>query len=480
MSETARLLPAFGVSADKNPSWLRAEICTETKAAQLFCDADAGNYARFVPGLGWLIWTGMQWKRDDRGKIYDLACVVGEEYRKLAKQFEKKKRPQELVDWVLSYARKMQNTSSMNAFLEQAKHALHKDVSEFDADPLKVNFPNGTVDLHLYEKFGKELLEQDPEADLASVFFLNHSSSDYITRITAHRYESDRRAPLWEMFLARVVPDPDIRAFLKRAIGYSLTGLTREQCFFVLHGSGANGKSTFLNTLLRVIGEDYAMQGNPKSFLVENNDGIRNDLAAMRGARMIVAIETGDGRRLDEALVKMVTGGESIRTRFLYQEEFQFKPQFKLWLATNHLPRIHGTDYAIWRRVRLVPFTEQIPEAEQDRTLEDRLMHEAPGILAWAMDGAMEYLRDGLNPPSTVIQATSEYRENEDVLGGFIRECCILDPHTRQQSSELYTHYVNYTGSKISQKAFTKQMDERGFDRIKSDGVMTWIGIRLQ
>jgi putative DNA primase/helicase len=211
-----------------------------------------------------------------------------------------------------------------------------------------------------------------------------------------------------------------LRRFIQQAVGYSLVGSVREQVFLICHGSGANGKSTFLNTLQACIGPDYASQADPASFMVGREGQIRNDLADFRGIRFLAAIETGDGRRIDEALVKSMTGGEQIRTRRLYHEAFQFKPEFTLWMATNHKPRIVGNDNAIWRRVCLVPFTVTVPEDERDRDLESRLLVEATGILSWAVQGTIDYLNNGLQRPDEVRAATEDYRKAEDILGQFI------------------------------------------------------------
>ena len=208
-------------------------------------------------------------------------------------------------------------------------------------------------------------------------------------------------------------------AYVQTAVGYSLTGLTSEQCFFVLHGLGDNGKTKLMETIKALMG-DYATQTPTETFLVKGRGGqIPNDIAALRGARLVTSVEVDAGRHLSEALIKQVTGEDEVTARFLYKELFTFKPQFKLWLATNHKPVIRGSEHAIWRRIRLIPFTVKIPEAEQDKTLGNKLLSELPGILNWALEGCRLWQAEGLTAPAAVQAATQEYREEMDVLGDF-------------------------------------------------------------
>jgi putative DNA primase/helicase len=455
----------IGIAPGQDLSYLRAELCTETRAADIFCQM-FGSRVHYVPGWGWLLWDGRRWARDDSGRILELASAVAEWYRDKAVEFDRERRPAELRDWLLAFARKIQGTRAMRDFLEQAKPALSALPETFDAFPLLLNFANGTLNI--------ESMREGHEWNLSP-----QCQADRLTKIIPRDYNPTAKAPTWDAFLCRVFQDMELRFFMRRAVGYSITGLTREQCFFIAHGTGANGKSTFLNVLQKVIGPDYAMQADPASFLADRGDGVRNDIAAMRGVRLLSAIETGDNRRLDEALVKAVTGGDAIRCRFLYQESFQFTPAFKLWLATNHRPRVLGTDHAIWRRVRLIPFEVQIPESEQDKNLETKLLREAEGILAWAVEGAFEYLRGGLREPAEVKDATAQYRADEDVIGDWLQTSCILQPHAMGSASELHKSFAEETGSGVSQTAFGKRLIERGFERVTINGKRFYKGVGL-
>ncbi|MGH9426935.1 MAG: DNA primase family protein, partial [Terriglobia bacterium] len=232
----------------------------------------------------------------------------------------------------------------------------------------------------------------------------------------------------------------DVIDFLWKAIGYSLTGDTQEDCLFLLYGAGANGKSTFLNILRALLGE-YGKQAAFSTFLYQERDAVRNDLADLRGARLVVASEAEEGKRLSESLIKALTGRDLIKTRFLFQEHFEFIPQMKLWLAANHKPVIRGTDYAIWRRIRLLPFTETFQGEACDKGLPDKLKAELLGIFAWAVRGCLAWQRDGLPLPQSVKAATEEYRSDMDAVACFLEEKCICRPESTVPSSVLYGAY---------------------------------------
>lgn len=206
---------------------------------------------------------------------------------------------------------------------------------------------------------------------------------------------------------------------MQKAVGYSLTGSTEEQCLFILHGTGANGKSTFLNTISTMLG-DYARQTPTDALLVKRGDGLSNDVARLHGARLVSAVEVEGGRRLAEAQVKQLTGGDLIAARFLYQEFFEFRPAFKLFLGVNHTPVIQGTDHGIWRRIHLVPFTVTIAKEDQDKRLGEKLRAERSGILRWAVEGGLAWQAEGLEPPLVVSMATEEYRAEMAILARFL------------------------------------------------------------
>jgi putative DNA primase/helicase len=248
-----------------------------------------------------------------------------------------------------------------------------------------------------------------------------------------------------------------------------------------LHGSGSNGKSTFLEVLQALLG-DYGVQADFATFVEKKGDGPRNDVARLAGARMVRSSEIGEGKRLNESLVKSLTGQDTIAARYLYSEAFEFKPTFKLWLAANHKPVIRGTDHAIWRRVRLIPFTVTIRDDEKDETLKDRLLTELPGILQWAVAGCQQWLESGLRPPDVVMAATQAYQSESDILGAFLDECCELGTGLEVAAGDLYAAYRKWAKDngefELSQTAFGRRIEERGFD-VRKNGIKYRRGLRL-
>ncbi len=298
------------------------------------------------------------------------------------------------------------------------------------------------------------------------------------------------KCPEWHKFLESVFRnDQDLITFVQRAAGYSLTGDTSEHVFFILHGCGRNGKSTLL-TMLRAITGDYAQQVRTETIMEKKYNNSTNDLAELRGTRLATAVETTAGRKLAEDVVKNVTGGDPIRARFLYKENFEYVPQFKLWLACNHKPRIDGTDEGIWSRVRLLPFDVRYQDADapegpyKDTKLTQKLQAEAPGILAWAVQGCLDWQKNGLNKPSKVMSATDGYRADMDYLGAFLGEVCVLLPQAHTGSTELYNAYCAWSERNkeraMSLRRFSLALSERGsVQKTLLHGRYIWRGIGL-
>jgi putative DNA primase/helicase len=234
----------------------------------------------------------------------------------------------------------------------------------------------------------------------------------------------------------------------------------------------------------RVMG-DYSQAADFSTFLDREDSGVRNDIAALRGARLVTAIEAGQGRRLGESVIKQMTGGDRIRARFLYQEGFEFTPTFKVWLAANHKPRIVGTDEGIWRRVRLIPFTVQIPETERDIHLIDKLTAELPGVLAWMVRGSVEWQRNGLGTPVEVREATDTYRQESDGLAAFIDGCCVKGDKLKAEATPLYLAYQRWAPTAgelpLSQRMFGQRLAEKGFvsTRDTYSNRKQWTGLGL-
>ena len=350
---------------------------------------DIGNAARFAQDhhdqilysqtLGWMVWDGMRWHRDDTGEVERLARDTLARLAAEAVRTGDKK----LASWATRSANKSRIDAMVS--LGQSEIGIARRSEIFDANPRVFNTASGLIEL----KTG-ECRPTEP--------------GDYVTMAAPVFYRREAECPVWLTFLDRVLGgNLDLIEFLQRAVGYSLTGLTIEQCLFLLYGSGANGKTTLLEALRGILG-NYAQQTPTETLLLRGNggSGIPNDLARLRGARLVCATEIEDGHRLAESLVKQLTGGDTITARFLHREFFEFRPQFKLWIATNHKPMIRGTDYAIWRRIRLVPFEVQIPPEERDAELPAKLAAESTGILAWAVEGCLQWQKKGLDAPEAV------------------------------------------------------------------------------
>ncbi|HHV61211.1 MAG TPA: hypothetical protein GXX51_00995, partial [Firmicutes bacterium] len=310
-----------------------------------------------------------------------------------------------------------------------------------------------------------------------------HKREDLITKLAPVEYDPEAECPTWNSFLDRIMAgNKKLIRFLQKVVGYCLTGDVSEQVVFLCYGTGANGKSVFLRTLLAVLG-DYGKPIDPELLMVHRGGQHPTGLADLMGARLAVGIETTEGRQINEALLKWVTGGDTLKARFMRQDFFEFDPTHKLCIATNHKPQVHGTDYAFWRRIRLIPFTVTIPPDEQDKHLFEKLKAELSGILKWAVEGCLAWQREGLGIPSEVAQATEAYRQEMDIVANFLASECIINPLAKVKSADLYSAYVEwcqaYGEHPLSQRNLGIKLSERGFQRQKSDGIFWWHGIGL-
>lgn len=433
---------------------------------------DLGNARRLVHRHGrnlrycwlwrkWLVWDGKRWVKDDTGEVYRLAKeTVSSIYQEAAAAPNDEARKE-----LGKHATRSEAGARIKEMVDLARSDVPVMPDELDASPDLLNTESGTIDLRTGE-------------------LREHRREDLITKIAPTTYRPDAAAPTWEAFLERVLPGEDLRAFVQRAVGYSATGDTSEQCMFINHGGGANGKSTFQEAIAAALG-DYAMRAPTEMLLAKRSDGVPNDVARLKGARFVSASETEEGRRLAESRIKDLTGQDTITARFMKAEWFDFAPTHKLWLSTNHKPEIRGTDAAIWRRIRLVPWAVTIPPAEQDKKLPIALRHELAGILAWVVRGCLQWRREGLQAPDEVRKATGEYRAEMDVLAGFLVECCELDAGHWEYAKDLYECYKRWcdeNGERPEpQRKFGGRLGERGFqrDRGGSRGAGIWRGVRL-
>ena len=320
--------------------------------------------------------------------------------------------------------------------------------------------------------------------NLTSGELMPHNREKYLTKITNSEYADDYDAPLWGKFLNEIFNgDKELIRFLQKAVGYSLTGSTKEDCLFICYGGGRNGKGTFLNTLADILG-GYAINIQPETIMAKTNysNGPTSDIARMMGARFVTVPEPNEGARLNEGLVKQMTGGDMLTACRKYEDEFEFKPEFKIWMMTNHKPKIYGTDVGIWSRIRLIPFTVHIPDEKADRKLRQNLMRESPGILKWAVDGCSLWQREGLGMPEAVRAATAEYKTEMDTFAAFLNECCVMcNEYTSKKI--LYEAYLRWAESN-KEKPFTNrkwgiEMQKR-FKDGHSGSVEYYTGIKVK
>jgi putative DNA primase/helicase len=434
---------------------------------------DLGNAQRLVKRHGadlkfcheqkkWLVWDGTRWAVDSNGEVERRAKhTVISIYAEAAEEEDADRR-----GCLAKWAAASESRGRISAMIELAKTEPDIPISlgALDANPFLLNCQNGTVNLRTGE-------------------LQDHRRDDFCTKLVSVSYDPVATCPLFLDFLDQIMDGNDgLTTFLQRAVGYSLTGSTEEHVIFVFHGGGANGKSTLVETVRTLLG-DYAATADPNLLLAGKDEGVRNDVARLAGSRFVSTVETPAGKRMAETLVKQLTGGDRIAARFLYCEFFEFTAQFKLVLATNYRPRIYGTDKGIWRRIRLVPFNVTIPDADQDKELPNKLRCELPGILAWALKGCLKWQEHGLGVPPEVSAATESYRQEMDVLGAFLAECCHENPALTVPVRDLYQAYACWCDENgeqpLKKRDLGIQLSERGFAPYRDKRVRFRIGLAL-
>jgi putative DNA primase/helicase len=411
----------------------------------------------------WIVWTGQHWQLDDGYLIHDKGlAVIHSIYDEMLKTTDYRER----MD-IEKYALQSESLRRRKAFIESASlmRGMNIASNDVDRDPWLLNVENGTIDLKNHE-------------------FREHRREDMITKIAHVRYDSGADCPVWKQFVREIMDcKPELIGFLQRAAGWALTGDTSEQTMFILFGSGANGKSTFLNVLMKLLG-DYAIAASTETFMKKNGDQISNDIARLRGTRFVATSETDQGKRLSEPLIKQITGTDAMTARFLYGEFFEFTPTFKIFMASNHKPMIRGTDLGIWRRIKLIPFTTTIAPEKQDKHLEQKLLDEKPGILNWLVEGSRSWLKKGLAAPGIVASATEEYRSEMDALGAFVKERCVQIPGVSVRARELFRAYQEWCEENneraCSERFLSMRFQELGLEKWRTAEARYWKGIMLK
>jgi len=426
-----------------------------------------GGDLRFAPGIGWHEFDGRRWWRDvDGAVVRRMKLTVRAMYVEAADLDDADERSA-LTKWALASETEARMRAAVS--LAESDLAVIVQARQLDADPWLFNCANGTVDLRTGE-------------------LREHRREDLLTRIAPTPYIANARHDLWDAHVGRVTGgDDDFARFLRRAVGYSLTGLTVEDVLFFPHGPTATGKTSTLEALKGALGE-YVCTADFETFLKRRGDGgIRNDVARLDGARLVISVEVEQGKALAEGLIKALTGGDTVAARFLYREAFEFVPSFKLWLAANARPRVDADDSAMWRRILQLPFVHQIPEAERDERVKLRLrtdpdVHAA--ILAWAVSGCIEWQKIGLAAPESVLAYTADYRAENDALAGWLADACDLADEaftTNTDLRESYTAWCETNGEDpVSPKRLAAVLRAKGLTAQRTETARGWRGIRIR
>lgn len=431
----------------------------DTGNAGLFCELYEGLLKYSYQNKTWFVWTGKQWLEDLTGEVKKLADKTIEEMQKRANSIESEEQRDKYLKWI----NKTCSSHSKNAMITESQHIGNMPclLSDFDSQADLLNCENGIINLRNGE-------------------LIQHESSYMQSKLCGSAYNvSGSGSPVrWLKFFDEITDgDKELQRYLQKAVGYSLTGSIAEQCMFFCYGNGRNGKSTFLEIISEMMGS-YASHTQPETIMLSKGiggNGATTEIARLKGARFVTTVEPNEGVKMNEGLVKQLTGGDKVTARFLYGKEFEFTPEFKLWLGANHKPIIRGTDLGIWRRIRLIPFTVQIPENRVDKGLKQKLIGELDLILKWAVEGCMMWQKEGLIPPSCVQLATNEYKQEMDSLSVFCDLYIEIDYSDAVKASDLYSLYCKWADEnheyRMSNTKFGKEFIKRYPEKIrKGDG----------
>ncbi|MEW4070233.1 phage/plasmid primase, P4 family [Bacillus thuringiensis] len=397
-----------------------------------------GHVIKFVNDIGWFIWDGKRWRIDTKKEIERITVKV------LRGLFQSEDESE--IKWARMCERRNVRMNSIKDLMPLVPGARE----DFDRHTYLLNVENGIVDLQTGQ-------------------LRPHNREVYLSKITNVTFDEQAKCPEWMKFLEQIFQgNQELMEYMQRLIGYSLTGEITEQIMVFLIGGGSNGKSTFINIIKDLMG-DYGRQAKSDTFIKKKETGANNDIARLAGARFVSAIESEDGEQLSETFVKQITGGEPVLARFLRQEFFEFIPEFKVFFTTNHKPVIKGVDEGIWRRIRLIPFNLQLPKEKRDKKLPEKLSLEMPGILNWAIEGCLKWQQSGLNDPAIVRKATGDYKEEMDILGPFMFECCFKRDDVQMEAKQLYETYANWCfrngEHQLKNRTFYRILETQGFKR---------------
>ena len=392
---------------------------TDTGNAERFA-AQHGDKARYVGAWKtWLVWDGACWRNDDRGTIDILSKETARSLDadvQMSSDDDERKR-------LRAHATKTESRSGRENMIVLARSELAASPDDFDGDPMLLNVVNGTIDL----RTGK---------------LHPHRREDMITRVLEVPYHANAECPVFESFVfSSMARRTDLVSYLRKAIGYSLTGDVREQVFFFLHGEGANGKSTLAEIVMRILGS-YAKTAAPDLLMMREQEQHATWIAELQGARFVVCQEIAEGKSWNERTLKQLTGGDSIVANRMHRDPVTFRPTHKLWVCANQRPKMREGGLATWRRVRLIPFSVVIPAEQRDKALGTKLRDEMQGILRWAVQGCLEWQAEGLEAPAEVLEATEAYRDESDHVPTFAADRLVFGKGHQVPKAALYEAYT--------------------------------------
>lgn len=436
---------------------------------------DTGNAQRFVDKFGnnlrynfdnkcWMVFDGKTWNRDSKQIVKTQADILIEEMKIEFAQEKDKDLQKEMAKNI----KHLSSNSGKEAMLKEAMHIgnIPTNNSDYNKDHYLLNCFNGVINLKTGE-------------------ILPHEKEYMISKNTGILCDMENEPVRWKQFLLEIFNNSEeMVEYIQTAIGYTLTGDTKEQCFFQCYGDGANGKSVFLDVVYKLLG-DYSLNSQAESILAKanNSGGATSEIARMNGARFVRTNEPNDNSRFNEGLVKQLVSGEVTTARFLYGTEFEFKPCFKLWIATNYKIGVRGTDHGIWRRMRLVPFERKFDEKTADKNLTEKLMKELPQILGWAVKGTLKWLKGGLTTPDEIKKANEQYKQEMDVVANFMKECTKNKPNGKEKAGDVYKKYKQWAelGKEncLTQSKFGIEMGKR-YEKKNINGYVYYIGFILK
>lgn len=442
---------------------------------------DTGNAHRMYDKFGnvirysynrkkWYFWTGKEWTLDESGEIKKMADEICDDIKREAWSIQ----DEDLQEQMLRFAKKTASSSSKEAMIRECQHLYDVPASpdSFDGYTDFLNCQNGIINLRNGE-------------------LIPHDANFMMSKICNSEYDTKKRKPkLWLKFLDDITDgDKELQDYIQKCIGYSISGSNREQCAYFLYGMGNNGKSTFLDTIADLLGS-YSANTQPETIMLQSRlgssgGGANSDIARLKSARFVTSEEPTEGVRLNEGLLKQLTGGSRITCRFLYGDEFEYTPEFKIWIATNHKPVIRGTDFGIWRRIKLIPFEVNIPKDKVDKNLKYKLRHEFPQILAWAVEGCIKWQNEGIEEPDCVRIATSDYKQEMDLIAGFVEQCVIIDYDSTEKimAADLFTVYSKWAKQnnewEMSSKKFFMELAKKVPDKGRNGKGIYYSRIKL-